>query len=135
LTALIVLPPHPVLASDGDLDGTFRSIPALALEEKPSETRAELYDPALGTFSRIDMATVTGSKAEPLFDGRILIAGGFYTSIGELYDPTTNTVEPAGYLARPYPVVDHDDIAPNREGVNCRRRHSRVLWRGSSGPR
>jgi galactose oxidase-like protein len=69
--------------------------------------RAELYDPALGTFSRMDMANVTGSKAEPLFDGRILIAGGFYSPTGALYDPTTNTVTPAGYLARPYPVVEH----------------------------
>jgi hypothetical protein len=67
---------------------------------------AELYDPALGTFAVIDMATDVGSKAVPLFDGRILIAGGLYRSAGELYDPTTNTVEPAGYLARPYPVVD-----------------------------
>src|SRR5262245_31472046 len=31
------------------------------------EARAELYDPAVGTFNRIDMASVTGSKAEPLF--------------------------------------------------------------------
>jgi hypothetical protein len=70
------------------------------------EVRAELYEPATGLFSRIDMASAF-SQAAPLLNGKILIAGGFYTSTATLYDPTTNTADSLGFLARPHPVLSH----------------------------
>jgi galactose oxidase-like protein len=58
---------------------------------------SEIYDPATGVFSRISLDSGY-SKATPLFDGRILIADG--TSTPHLYDPTTDAVEPLGFLTR-----------------------------------
>src|SRR5439155_23733596 len=66
----------------------------------------ELYDPATGAFNRVDMASA-GSKASALFDGRILIVGGLYSSTGLLYDPATHTPESVGSLARPLPLFAH----------------------------
>jgi Galactose oxidase, central domain len=70
---------------------------------------AELYDPSTGSFSPVDMVLegspsapssreMLGTKAAPLFDGKILIKGGY--SPAKLYDPTTNVVESLGLPAR-----------------------------------
>jgi large repetitive protein len=67
----------------------------------------ELYDPASGTFSMVDIESAAGSRTVPLFDGKILIVGGWYKSTALLYDPTTNTADSLGTLARPLPVEGH----------------------------
>jgi Galactose oxidase, central domain len=66
----------------------------------------ELYDPATGAFNRVGMGS-PGSQASALFDGRILIVGGYYSATSLLYDAATNTAESLGYPARPIPVVAH----------------------------
>jgi hypothetical protein len=88
----------------------------------PVDAGAELYDPGTGSFSPIDMV-VPGSPSTPiypwgpglaetlftktssLFDGRILIAGGF--AAPKLYDPTTNTVAALGLPAQPPFLFGH----------------------------
>jgi len=67
------------------------------------ETRPELFDPAAGTFSTVEMASERG-KTVRLFDGRIFIVGGPYSSTGLLYDPATNTAQSLGPLAQSFPV-------------------------------
>jgi hypothetical protein len=68
---------------------------------------AELYDPATETFIS------TGALAAPryshtatlLFDGRVLIAGGYtgtdFAAAAELYDPASGTFQPTGALLTP----------------------------------
>lgn len=59
---------------------------------------AELYDPALGTFSRIGAAAARtdGVVGTVLADGRVCIAGG---KLIQIYDPATGKFTRAGTLA------------------------------------
>jgi N-acetylneuraminic acid mutarotase len=81
---------------------------------QPQQT-AELYDPATGRFSLVtgmppDLRD--GFTATLLATGKVLLAGGYSTRGGyaargdilasaELYDPTTNTIRPAGRMVTP----------------------------------
>lgn len=58
---------------------------------------AELYDPALGTFTRVgDMGVArTGDSATLLPNGKVLITGGGVTD-AELFDPATNSFSSTG---------------------------------------
>ena len=76
------------------------------------DTKAEVYDPATGTFSPTgSLAQVRASAtATRLHDGRVLFAGGYNCAAAgqdgmwasaELYDPTTGTFSPTGSMAAP----------------------------------
>ncbi len=76
------------------------------------DTKAEVYDPATGTFSPTgSLAQVrAGATATPLHDGRVLFAGGYNCAPGgqdgmwasaEVYDPATGTFGPTGSMAAP----------------------------------
>jgi hypothetical protein len=76
---------------------------------------AELYDPATGRFSPVigmPPELRDGFTATLLATGKALLAGGYSTHGGyaaygeilasaELYDPTTNTIHPAGRMTTP----------------------------------
>lgn len=69
---------------------------------------AELYDPAVGTFSLTNnMGEIrSGHTATLLPSGKVLITGGvdrFNSDQAELYDPATSTFSPAGRM-----VAAHD---------------------------
>ena len=81
---------------------------------QPQQT-AELYDPATGRFSPVTGMPPElrdGFSATLLTTGKVLLAGGYSTHSGyaargdilasaELYDPTTNTIHPAGRMTTP----------------------------------
>ena len=52
---------------------------------------AELYDPALGSWTPTESMTLPRSMhtATLLLDGRVLVAGGSGTAVAEIYDPVT----------------------------------------------
>jgi hypothetical protein len=81
---------------------------------QPQQT-AELYDPTTGRFGSVTGMPPElrdGFTATLLATGKALLAGGYSTRGGyaargdilasaELYDPTTNTIRPAGHMVTP----------------------------------
>lgn len=81
---------------------------------QPQQT-AELYDPATGRFGPVTGMPPElrdGFTATLMTAGKVLLAGGYSTRGGyaargdilasaELYDPTTNTIRPAGRMVAP----------------------------------
>jgi hypothetical protein len=68
---------------------------------------AELYDPSTGTFAPTGSMTIGrfNQAAATLFDGRVLITGGYAdvntraaTASAELYNPATGTFSPTGNM-------------------------------------
>jgi len=102
-----------------------------------SDRTAEIYDPATGSFTRIgDMAEGrVQHTASLLGDGRVLIAGGFEGSLydfglysvqtAELYDPATQTFNPAGDMPKAAGshtasvLLDGTVLAAGGEGNSC----------------
>jgi hypothetical protein len=64
---------------------------------------AEIYDPDAGTFSRTGDMTVqrAGGTATLLYNGKVLIAGGYPSASAEVYDPSTGTFAPTGDMNEP----------------------------------
>lgn len=92
--ASILLPNGKVLVTGGS-DGTENEVPLAS---------AELYDPALGSFSPAGSMTTPRAifSATLLQNGKVLIAGGYngpsIVSSAELYDPVAGTFTPTGNL-------------------------------------
>lgn len=69
---------------------------------KTGFAEAELYDPAVGTFSRLELpGGFNAWSATPVLDGHVLLLGGqgsigHWVSVAELYDPTTNRFTATG---------------------------------------
>ena len=85
-TATLLLPSGKVLVAGG-------------LDKNYVFANAELYDPAVGTFTVTGSMTVArwNHSATFLGNGKVLIAGGSDTS-AELYDPTAGTFAATGSM-------------------------------------
>jgi WD40 repeat protein len=79
----------------GGIDRTNPNSPA-------ATSKAELYDPATGTFTPTNNMTVArdGHTATLLATGRVLIAGGADLPSAEVYDPATGSFSPTGDMGQ-----------------------------------
>lgn len=78
----------------------------------PNETRAEIYNPELGTFHQVEeikdmlrknvYVDYDSHTATLLPDGKVLIAGGFLIQNAELYNPVTTKFTVTGKTIEPF---------------------------------